>query len=188
MYDYILSNVAMHILLDEAEKAYFKAVLQRKTVKKNTVLLAAGEVSRSIYFVDQGCLRMFYRDRDGKEHNVSFCPEFWWSVDMASFANQSPAFYSISALENTDVFYLSFQALEELYIKVPKFERFFRILTQNGFNLYQHRIMGSLSKTAEERYIQFKRQYPQLELRIAQKQIASYLGITPVFLSMLRHK
>jgi len=188
MYDLILANVAMHILLDPSEIVYFKSVLKHKTVKKNTNLLEAGEVCRSIYFVDKGCLRVFYTDRNADQHNISFCPEYWWAVDISSFSGQSPSFYAIGALEETEVFYLSYTVLEDLYVKIPKFERFFRILTQNGFHLYQRRITSNLSKTAEERYLQFQKQYPKLEQRIAQKQIASYLGITPVFLSMLRHK
>jgi CRP-like cAMP-binding protein len=188
MFDLIMANFAMHISLDPAEIEYVQSVLQRRSVRKNTAVLNAGEICRSVYFVDKGCLRIFYKDRDGDEHNISFCPEYWWAVDISSFSSQVPAFYSIDALEDTEVFYISHYALEELYQKVPKFERFFRILTQNGFNLYQRRITSNLSKTAEERYFQFQKQYPKLELRIAQKHIASYLGITPVFLSMLRRK
>ena len=131
-------------------------------------------------------LRTYYVDDYGNEHNILFCPENWWSVDVASFFDRSPAFYCIAALEDTELFYLTYPLLENLFTAVPKFERFFRILTQNGFNLYQKRITSSLSKTAEERYLQFQKQYPKLEQRIAQKQIASYLGITPVFLSRLR--
>lgn len=186
MFDLIMANFAMHVSLTPAEAAYVQSVLQHKVVKKNTVLLSAGEICRSIYFVNKGCLRIFNIDREGDQHNISFCPENWWSVDISSFFGQSPAFYSISALEDTDVFYLGYAAIEKLFTEVPKFERFFRILTQNGFNLYQRRITSNLSKTAEERYLQFQKQYPKLEQRIAQKQIASYLGITPVFLSMLR--
>jgi CRP-like cAMP-binding protein len=181
-----MANFAMHITLDSAETEYVQSILQHKTVKKNTVMLNAGDVCRSIYFVNKGCLRIYYTDATGLDHNTSFFPENWWAVDIASFSGQTPAVYSISALEDAEVFYLSYDDLETLYIQVPKFERFFRILTQNGFSLYQRRITSNLSKKAEERYRQFQKQYPYLEQRITQKHIASYLGITPVFLSMLR--
>ncbi|NCD70701.1 Crp/Fnr family transcriptional regulator [Mucilaginibacter agri] len=186
MYQRILSNFAMHVHLTVAEAEYVTARLQKKQVKKGEVLLNAGEICRNIYFIDSGCLRMYYTDTDAEDHNILFCPENWWSVDIASFSGQRPAFYNISALEDTSVFYLSFATLEQLYVDVPKMERFFRILTQNGFNLYQQRITSNLSQSAEERYELFQKQYPKLEQRIAQKQIASYLGITPVFLSMIR--
>jgi len=188
MYELIFANFAMHIALDSAETELINTKLQHKTIKKNTILLNAGEVCRQTCFVNKGCLRVFNTDKDGEEHNVIFCPENWWAVDMASFSGQTPAFYSIAALEDTEVFYLTYSILEQLYIEVPKLERFFRIMIQNGFNLYQYRIISNLSKSAEERYTMFQKQYPKLEQRIAQKQIASYLGITPVFLSMIRKR
>lgn len=148
MFDVILANFTMHISLDAAETEHVKAILQHKRVKKNAVLLSYGEICRNIYFVNQGCLRIFNTDNDGEEHNISFCPENWWAVDISSFSGQSPAFYNISALEDTEVLYLSYSVLERLYVEIPKFERFFRILTQNGFNLYQRRITSNLSKNS----------------------------------------
>ena len=188
MYQLILSNFAMHIKLNDEEAEHVIRKLQYKAVGKNKLLLNAGEICRNIYFVNKGCLRVFDTDAQGEDHNILFCPENWWAVDIASFSGRTASFYSIGALEDTEVFYFSHDALEQLYIDVPKLERFFRILTQNGFYLYQRRVTSNLSKSAAERYEQFSKEYPGLEQRIAQKQIASYLGITPVFLSMIRGK
>jgi CRP-like cAMP-binding protein len=184
----IFSNFAMHINLQPDEIAYVNSILNIKSVKKNTILLNAGAVCKSLFFVNSGLLRLYYQDSNGLEHNISFAPENWWMLDSASFFGQSPASYTISAIENSELYYLSYSSLEELFIKIPKFERFFRILTQNGFKIYQSRILANISKTAEERYFLFQKLYPNLELRITQKHIASYLGITPVFLSRLRHR
>lgn len=188
MYELILDNFALHIALDAAEQRLVTAKLRSIVLKKNEILLSSGEVCRNIYFVNKGCLRIFNGDEKGNEHNILLCPENWWAVDIASFSNQVPAFYAMSALEDTEALYLSYAVLEALYITVPKLERFFRILTQNGFNLYQQRIASNLGKPAEERYALFHKQYPGLEQRITQKHIAAYLGITPVFLSMIRKK
>jgi CRP-like cAMP-binding protein len=188
MQDILFSNFAMHIALSDSETKLIKLNVHSKELKKNEALLNAGEICRNIYFVGNGCLRVFNTDKQGEQHNTLFCPENWWCTDIASFSRQIPAFYNIQALEDTEVFYFSYDQLEQLYIEVPKLERFFRILTQNGFYLYQRRITSNLSKTAEERYVLFGKQYPKLEQRIAQKHIASYLGITPVFLSMIRKK
>jgi len=186
MHDLILSNFAMHIALNDMETRHIKLNLEYKTIKKNEVLLNSGEVCRNIYFVNKGCLRVFNTDADGLQHNILFCPENWWCVDIASFSTQNPAFYTIEALEDCEVFYFTNAVLEKLYEEIQKLERFFRILTQNGFNLYQRRLTSNLSKTAEERYEMFRSLYPALEQRITQKHIASYIGITPVFLSMIR--
>lgn len=188
MYRHIFTNFSMHITLTDMETEHIKSQLEYKKIKKNTVVLNSGEISREIYFITNGCLRVFNTDSEGEQHNVLFCPDNWWAVDIASFSGQEPAFYNVQALEDTEVFYLTYEALEQLYIDIPKLERFFRILTQNGFNLYQRRMTLNLSKTAEERYELFGKQYPKLEQRIAQKHIASYLGITAVFLSMIRKR
>ncbi|RZM08548.1 MAG: Crp/Fnr family transcriptional regulator [Pedobacter sp.] len=187
-FDQILANFALHVKLDDAEQTHIKSVLQHQTLQKNRTLLETGGICRNIYFVDKGCLRVFTLDKEGLAHNVLFCPENWWAADMTSFSGQVPAYYSIATLETTELFYLSYQDLEQLYIDIPKMERFFRILAQNGFSLYQRRVNSIISRSAEERYLQFQQLYPKLELRIAQKHIASYLGITPVFLSIIRKK
>ena len=186
MHELILSNFAMHIALAPDEQEQVLAMLQQKIVAKRKFLLRPGEVNRYIYFVNKGCLRIFNTDRDGFEHNICFYPENWWACDIVSFFKGKPALNAIQALEDSEVYYLSLQRLEELFVRIPKFERFFRILTQNGFELYQHRIMSNLSKTAEQRYLEFRKRYPGLEQRIAQKHIATYLGITAAFLSMMR--
>lgn len=188
VFEHILANFALHVNLDALEQTYIMSVLKHQTLEKNKTLLETGQTCRNLYFVDSGCLRVFNRDKDGLEHNVLFCPENWWAADMTSFSGQAPAYYSIAALETTELFYFSYQSLEQLYIDVPKMERFFRILAQNGFSLYQRRVNSIISKSAEERYVQFQHLYPRLEQRIAQKHIASYLGITPVFLSMIRKR
>ncbi|WP_290843512.1 Crp/Fnr family transcriptional regulator [Flavobacterium sp.] len=176
----------MHVKLNLAEQEKVLSLLLEKKVTKRTFLLMPGEVERHIYFVKTGCLRMLYTDDNGYEHTISFHPENWWSCDIVSFFKEKPAVNSIQALEDTEVYYMSLQQLEELFIEIPKFERFFRILTQNGYELYQRRITSSVSKPAEDRYLEFRKLYPGLEHRIAQKHIATYLGITPVFLSMMR--
>lgn len=186
MYKQILDNYKMHIELSDEEKEIAISLLQYKKVKKNDILLTAGNVCHNIYFVDKGCLRLFSTNVDGEEHNVLFGVDNWWLTDIASFSSRSPAFYSIGTLEESTVFYYSYSDLEKLFNLVPKFERFFRILTQNGFSLYQNRIVSGALKTAEQRYLLFKKLYPDLEKYISQKHIASYLGITPVFLSRLR--
>jgi CRP-like cAMP-binding protein len=188
MYDLILNNFAKHIHLTPSEIDYVLPLLTLKTVKKRTKLLNHSEVCKCVYFVNKGCLRLYRIDKAGNQHIISFMPEDWWAVDIASFYGQSPAAHYIDALEETEVLVLTFNNQQLLYEQVPKFERFFRILTQNGFILYQQRIMQSLSKSAEERYKLFRKHYPNLETRIAQKDIAAYLGVTPVFVSVLRKR
>ncbi|MVT10548.1 Crp/Fnr family transcriptional regulator [Chitinophaga tropicalis] len=188
MYELILSNFAKHISLTPAETEYVKTLLEHRVVKKNTVILKSGDICRNFYFVTKGCLRMLNVDDKGREHIVSFYPENWWAVELSSFYSHSPAFYSIDALEDTELFYFTQDSVDILYEEIPKFERFFRIFLQNAVVMYQRRMTAMLSQPAEDRYALFQKRYPGLEQRIAQKHIAAHLGITPVFLSMLRKR
>ena len=184
----ILANIALHIDITAAEADCFLSLLEHKTIKRKDTLLHTGDACRTINFVTKGCLRMYTGHENGKEHILMFAPENWWCTDLFSFHAGVTATHSIDALEDTEVVQLSYQNLEKLYVQVPKFERFFRVLFQNGFIMYQNRVSTELALPAEQKYDRFKALYPGLNQRVAQKYIASYLGITPVFLSMLRKK
>jgi CRP-like cAMP-binding protein len=184
--DPILKHVGEKIHLSPAENDYFSSLLQYKKFPRKSKILSPGEVGRNQYFVIKGCLRIFYLDQDGLEHNAKFAVENWWAFDIQSFFESTPAYYGISCLEDTAVLLLSYDNHAELVKHIPRFERFYRLMMQQSFIALQHRMTQSLSLTAEEQYLHFQQKYPGLEARIPQKQIASYLGITPVFLSMLR--
>jgi CRP-like cAMP-binding protein len=186
--DLILQHVAKHIHLDKSETDFFLSLLQHKNIKRKQYLLRQGEFCKAEYFITRGCLRTYTIDDKGSEHVIMFGVEDWWIGDLFSFLTQTPTSYFIDALEDSEVLQISKENLALLYEKVPKFERFFRIILQNAFIAQQKRINQNLSFTAEERYLEFIKKYPALEQRVSQKHISSYLGITPVFLSMLRRK
>lgn len=188
MYRPFLQNIAKHIQLTTAEEELLLAHLLAKSVVKNQVVVAAGAFCKELYFVTEGCLRIYQTDENGVDANILFCPENWWASDIVSFSGNTPATFSIDAIEDTELICIAARDMESLYLKIPKLERFFRILFQNGFALYQQRLSLVLQATAEKRYELFSRQYPTLVNRISQKHIAAYLGITPVFLSIIRRK
>jgi CRP-like cAMP-binding protein len=91
-------------------------------------------------------------------------------------------------MEDTELLQISKADLEMLYARVPKFERFFRLLFQKAYIAQRDQINQMLSVPAEERYVQFIKQKPYAVKRFPQKDIASYLGVTPQFLSILKKK
>jgi CRP-like cAMP-binding protein len=186
MYDLILKNISRFIDLSEDEKKYFTSLPKIKKLRKKQYLLQEGEISRYEYFVNKGCLRTYSIDEKGQEHIVQFAIEDWWTGDMYSFLTQTPGLYTIDALEDSELFCLEKNALEDLYVKIPKFEKFFRHLLQNAFIAGQRRIIESMSLPADQRYCKFIEQFPLMEKRLPLKQIASYLGITPESLSRIR--
>jgi CRP-like cAMP-binding protein len=186
MYESIFQNIGKHIQLDESEAAYFVSLLKHKIVRKRQFLLQSGEVAKYETFVVKGLLRAYTIDKSGYEHVVMFAMEEWWVSDLYSFLTQTPGNQNIDALEDTEVLQIEKSDLEKLYLQVPKFDRFFRILLQNAFIANQQRIIASISQTAEEQYLAFIKKYPSLEQRIPQHQMASYLGITPETISRIR--
>lgn len=186
--DAIIKSINQYIQLNDVETNYFLSLLYPKTIKRKEYLLRPNDVCKYESFITKGCLRSYTIDDTGIEHIVMFAVENWWTGDLYSFLTQTPCSFIIDALEDTEVLQISKDNLEKLYEKVPKFERFFRIILQNAFVAQQQRINQNLSFTAAERYLYFIKKYPQLEQRIPQKQVASYLGITPEFLSMIRRK
>ncbi len=184
----LLKNIAKHITLNGDEINYFIPLMKYKEAGKKSFLLKEGQVSKTISYVHSGALRAYYLDKDGNENIIMFAINDWWVTDMYSFSTGQPALLNIDAMEDSAVFELNKNDLEDLYLKVPKFERFFRIIMQNSYVREQLRSIQNLSITAEERYINFVNKYPQFVQRVSQKQIASYLGITPEFLSVIRKK
>ena len=187
-YSQVLQNISKHIALDQREIDYFLSLLTEKEVRKKESILKEGQTCSLINYVHAGALRAYYRDRDNNESSIMFAVNDWWVTDMYSFASGKPAMLNIDALEDSALFQLQKEDLEKLYNAVPRFERFFRIIMQNAYIREQLRAIENLSLPAEDRYANFTKKYPQFARRIPLKQIASYIGITPEFLSVLRKK
>lgn len=187
MHEAIIKNIQRHIEPTKEEIETFLSLLVPRKVKRKEFLLKEGDIAKQQFFVVSGCLRTYTIDANGKEHILMFAPEDWWcSGDMFSFLSGQQTMNNVAALEPTEVLQISKNNLEILYEKAPKFERFFRVLFQNGFVFHQNRINTNLSQPAEGRYHLFTQVYPGLENRIAQKYIASYIGITPEFFSQVK--
>lgn len=182
----ILKNVARHITLDEDEKKFFLSMLEPKSLKRRKLYLEAGSVCKYSAFVIDGALKSFTVDKDGKDHILSFATREWWISDMYSLLSQRPAILNIEAIADSEVLLLSRENQQRLYDKVPKFERFFRIIVENSLVANQQRLIDNMSSTAEERYLRFIKKYPSIPSCVPQHNIASYLGITPEFLSKIR--
>ena len=186
MYDLILKNVHRFIELTPEEKKLFISLLKPKKVYKRQLLFQEGNIAHYQYFVTKGCLRTYFIDNKGQEHNVQFAIEDWWTGDMHGFLTQKESRFNIIAIEDSEMLSIDRPSMEELYQKVPKFNIYFRQLLQNAFISFQDRILSGMSETAEERYVNFRKKYPSMDKRIPQNQIASFLGITPESLSRVR--
>lgn len=184
----LLKNIARFITLDKNEEAYILASLKVKKLRKRQYFLQEGDICKYQGFVYKGCLRAYEVDAKGVEHVVQFAPEDWWMGDMYSFYTGQPSRLNIEALEETELYVFDKNGLEDLYEKIPKMERYFRLLMQNALITLSQRVLSTMSKSATERYCDFIQRYPQIEKRVPNHQIASYLGIKPESLSRIRNQ
>lgn len=187
-FDLLISNISRHLSLTREEIEFFTSLLRSKSLANGEFLLREGDVCKYESFVVKGCLKTYYLDEMGIEHIIDFSIEEWWADDLYSLLTQTPSKSNIKAIEDTDVLQIGKTDLELLYQKIPKFERFFRILFQNAYITQRDQINLALSVSARERYLLFIKKKPYAEKRFSQKDIASYLGVTPQFLSTLKKK
>lgn len=184
-----LINYFSNILpLDKEEIAAIKKVFKVRRIKRRQFILHEGDVCNINTFVVEGCFRMYFVDEKGKEHNIQFAVENWWIGDIGSFHSEEPSKLYIEAIENSIVLQIKKQDQLDLFVNHPKFNRIFRVFTENALVSYQRRVLQNISSTAEERYLDFVKRYPYFFNRISNVQIASFLGITPEFLSKLRKR
>lgn len=184
----LIESFEKFIPLSVSEKALIASYLRERKVKKGQFLVHEGAVSRCTNFVTAGSIRTYFIDQNGQEHIVQFAIEGWWISDLNSFIQQVPATFNVQAIEDSVVLELPFESLEKLYEQVPQLERYFRIVTQRAFVAFQQRVVQNISMTAEDRYLAFQQKYPKIELRIPQRLVASYLGISAEFLSKIKKR
>jgi CRP-like cAMP-binding protein len=184
-YKLIIDNVSRFIDLTELEVQKYISLLSKVKVKKKAFLMQAGDITRYEYFITKGCLKVYTLDENGAPHISMFAVEDYWTGDMASFMTKTPSRYFIKATEDSELLGISRENFELLFQEIPKFERFYRILYQKSLISYIRRSNHGISLSAEERYIEFKKKYPNIINRITQKDLAAYIGITPEFMSKI---
>ena len=182
----LIDHMRLHISLTDEEAATVVSKTRTRKFLKNQFVVQNGDVCQFESFVLSGCLKSFYIDDNGQEHVVAFAVENWWTGDLGSFITQKPAELNVQCLENCVLAQIHFSELQELYREVPKLERFFRLIIQNAFVAAQKRIIQNFTLPARDRYLQFREQYSNIEQRVPQYLVASYLGITKEFLSKIR--
>ena len=183
---FIIQNIAKHVTFTSDEEALFLSKTETKTVKAKTILLSSGEIANCTYFVNSGILRSFNINDNIIEHVLHFACEGWWIGDMYSYISEKPGNLFIEVLEDAEIVTISKENHQELYKEIPKLERFFRILAENSLVAHQERLMDNLSLSAEERFEKMCKKYPSLIQKVAQKHLASYIGVTPEFFSKMK--
>lgn len=162
------------------------ACFREINLKKKEFLCTEGQICKSQYFVLEGCLRMYFTDEKGVEKTIQFAIEHWWLADYFSFQLQQASSFNIQAVERSTVYAIDLKTQEQLLQAYPRMERYFRMVHQTAHAASQLRLKYLYDYSGEERFRHFSNSFPGFVQRIPQYLLASYLNITPEYLSELR--
>ena len=188
MQNNIIQHIRKFVDLSESEVEVFDKYVETHQFKKKEFLVQEHRGCKHLYFVEKGCLRMYFINKKGAEQITQFALDGWWISDYQSFMNYLPSDYYIQAIEESRIVSIENQNLDKLLFELPKLERYFRIIMQKAFAGAQHRSKLLYEMSKEEFYIHFSTSFPEFMQRVPQYMIASYLGLTPEYLSELRKK
>ena len=186
MKESLKKSLYRYVDLNDSEFEHFYSLLNEKQFAKKDFLLKLGRICKHRHFIVQGLTRSFYVDENGAERITQFGIENWWVTNIDSFYNQQPSEVYIQALEPTTTLSISKESLEKVYLEIPKIERLFRILTEKWLIAQQRNSHFYMKTSSKTRYYELIKSIPDFVQRVPQYMIASYLDITPEYLSELR--
>lgn len=188
MYPSLVEHIKKFVDLDENEVEILHRYTKSLSFRKKENLLSNGQVSRKLYFVEKGCLRMFFLNSKSTEQITQFAIDGWWITDFFSFMDNQPSEYYIQAIESSKVLSIDSHVFDNLLKELPQLERYFRIIMQKNLAASQLRAKYLYEMSKEEFYHHFSTSFPEFVQRVPQYMIASYLGLTPEYVSELRKK
>lgn len=190
MYDPIRAYIDKYAAekISDTDFELVKKAFIYKRYKKGQYLLQENEVCKYSAFILKGSMRQFSVDTKGIEHIIHFGIENWWVGDRESLTMLTPSKYNIDAIEDTEALLISAEGFQQLGENLPVIAKMIHTMNQRNFIASQKRIHDALTLTAEERYLELKKNHPDFLQRFPQTMLASYLGITAETYSRIRKK
>ena len=182
----LLQNIRRYVSLGATEEGKLLAIARTTRIRRRQFIDQPGYVCLYRNYVVEGAFRSFFVDAEGKEHTVQIAVEDWFVSDFYSYITQTPATLFVEALEDSVILQMRYEDIEGLCTEIHSLSEYFRVTTERAFAFSRQRALSNLSMTAEERYLELLERYPNIVQRVPQKIVASYLGMTPEFLSKIR--
>ncbi|MEL7003220.1 MAG: Crp/Fnr family transcriptional regulator [Bacteroidota bacterium] len=186
MKDSELYDIFNGISLSEEDLALIGKSLKGIELRKGDLLLRMGQTVLNTWYVAEGCLRSYFVDDSGKDHTLQFGIQDWWISDYTAIFSGGKAMMNIECIQDAVLYRLARKEMEQLYLDIPLLETFFRKKLERRMEAFHRRTLGNLALPARERYLSFIHTYPQIEQKVKNYHIASYLGITTESLSRVR--
>lgn len=182
----LLQHIRKFIAIDDAEAEIMLSYFEPENFKKKALLLEDGQTSTKQFFIVKGLVRFYIINDKGIEQTIQFGIENWWITDYLSFQYQTPSHFYIQAIENLEVLSIDRKSFDQLLERIPKLEKYFRLVIQKSFGASQVRIRYLFTMSAEERYRNINDQFPEFVQRVPQYMLASYLDFSAEFMSKIR--
>lgn len=187
MTEALIISMQSYIDLDAKETDCIKQLFKEKSIKKGDFFLAEGQVCKQVGFIVKGVMR-YYINHDGEDRSYSFAQENSFICNYESFIPKTPSTKIIQALEDCEMLQISYEDLQVLYKSVRQGERLGRLVIEQVFIQVLQDLSSFYADTPEYRYEQFIKKHPDLQRRISQYHIASYVGVKPQSLSRIRKR
>lgn len=187
-HELLFNHIKRFTALSPDQEELLLSKLKYRKVNRKDFLLKEYEVCSCYYFVTKGCLRFYRNTENGFEQILQFAIPGWWLSDFQSFETQKPSEYFIQAVQNTEMLILHRSDYQELFSEVPELNTYFRLMMQKAYTASLKKMELILCESAEERYLQFINSFPDFVQIVPQYMLASFLGFSPQFMSMLRAK
>lgn len=187
-YQAFYTHLNAYLPVDEEAFHEIRRYFERRSVKKKEMLQEAGHPCESLYFVGRGCLHMFFLHEKGTPHTVQFALENWWLTDFLAFRGRQFSQFYIQAVLPSEVLRISHSRLDELLTAHPLLERYFRSIYEIAYGSSLRRVHYLFNDSKEEMYLRFREQYPEFIQKVPQYLLASFLGLTPEYLSEIKAK
>lgn len=167
---------------------YLKSVLRVVELQPKHFFIHANVIQQEIGFVFQGLIRAFYIDNQGNEITVNFVQENRYATHYTAFITRTPGKYYFQCIEPTILVNLSYDHIQTGYDKFPDIERYGRLIAEEVLKFQQKRIENFLFDTAEQRYLDFIKENPDLFNRVSLSHLSSFLGMERQTLTRIRQK
>lgn len=174
------------ISVSDEELNLFLRGVTIKTVKRKVILSHPNTIPNEVFFINKGLLRVLITDNEGIEHTIHFALENQFIADYSNFILQQPSYYTLEALEETQVVILPRATIEWGYQNLIDGQKMGRLIAEYYFIYQDERIKNMYVRSAKQRYDNITNVFPNIHNRVPQHMIASYLGITPIHLSRLK--
>jgi CRP-like cAMP-binding protein len=187
MTEKLIDSIKSFIDLSQKETDYIGQLFKEKSIKKGDFFLAEGQVCKQVGFIIKGLIR-YYINHDGEEKTYAFAQENNFVCNYESFIPQAPTTKIIQALEDCEMLIVSFDDLQIFYKSIAQGERFGRLVIGQVFIQLLQDLSSFYTDSPEYRYEKFVKEHPDLQQRISQYYIASYVGVKPQSLSRIRKR